>query len=445
MKRFVCVLIVMMFGLMPVLNVAAEEKVVITVFDGQKLRLDVHRALESIIEAKLPNVDFQIVEGPPTGPQHNTKLITELRGGVGSDIFRVGEVQAEIVASGFAVDITDRVEAWSDWAQFYEPAKEAMLQVGNGRIYSLPFTGSSMAIWYRKDLLQEAGIPEKQPQTWNELLDIARKVVANSRAKYGLMLPMGSIWGHGPYNEGFKHMLLGSSTPFIQAEDGRIIASSQGLLETFTFYETLVKEELFQTDAMLAPTPHVIPKYQQFPAGILAMETQGTWGWRNDYGPEGATPIENITEKVGTWGFPSRDGSQPPYIVGDFAHVFMINANSKHPDLAWEVLKILTSAEAAGRFSLNVGGIAARKDARDAFPEYANHPELLADEDRLSELKNIPTFEGENAVLQAVATATEHLLLGRTAEEALEVYKNNILQANRRDMEGRTVILPLEE
>ena len=64
--------------------------------------------------------------------------------------------------------------------------------------------------------------------------------------------------------------------------------------------------------------------------------------------------------------------------------------------------------------------------------------------DRLDELKNLPKFEGEQAVLQAVATATEHLLLGRTAEEALVVYKNNILQANRRDMEGRTVILPLE-
>ena len=73
-----------------------------------------------------------------------------------------------------------------------------------------------------------------------------------------------------------------------------------GLLETFKFYETLVQEELFQIDPMLAPTPHVIPKYQQFPAGDLAMETQGTWGWRFDYGPDGATPMDNITEKVGT-------------------------------------------------------------------------------------------------------------------------------------------------
>ena len=294
------------------------------------------------------------------------------------------------------------------------------------------------------DLLAEAGIPEDQPQSWAELLDIARKVRANSRAEYALMFPMGAIWGHGPWGEGFKHMLLGSSTPYIRAEDGRIVAQSQGLLETFEFYETLVQEEMFQIDAMLAPLPHVIPKYQQFPAGVLAMETQGTWGWRFDYGPEGASPIENITDKVGTWAFPTRDGSRPPYVVGSMGPVFMINAQTEHPDLAWEVLKLTTGAEAIGRFSLSVGAIAPRIDAREAYPPYAENPQILADEERLANLVNIPPFEGQQAVQLAVATATEHLLLGRSAEQAMTTYTNMIRQAFRRDMEGKTVMLPLD-
>ena len=125
-------------------------------------------------------------------------------------------------------------------------------------------------------------------------------------------------------------------------------------------------------------------------------------------------------------------------------HVFMINAQTENPDLAFQVLQCLTSAEATGRFSLSIGGIAPRRDARDAAPDYASHPELLADEDRLDEMLDIPSFEGQQAVVRAVATATEHLLLGRSAEDALEVYKNNILQHYRRDMEGNTVILPIE-
>ena len=425
-------------------SVTALAQTTITVMDNQRLRLEVHRALEPACEANIGGVDIKLVEGADSGSQYSTQLLTQLNGGSAPDIFKVFDGRAEVAASGFALDITDRVNAWPDWEQFYETARQEMLSIGDGRIYSLPYAGQAMTIWYRKDLFAEAGVSTEQPQTWGELLQRARDVRDKSRAEYGLMFPMGAIWGGGPWNEGFKHMLLGSSTPFVQAEDGRVIASSKGLLETFRFYETLVQEELFQIDPMLAPTPHVIPKYQQFPAGDLAMETQGTWGWRFDYGPDGATPIDNITQKVGTWAFPTVDGSRPPHIVGGMGHVFMVNAKTESPDLAFQVLQCLTSAEATGRFSLSIGGIAPRRDAREAAPEYASHPELLADEDRLDEMLDIPSFEGQQAVVQAVATATEHLLLGRSAEDALEVYKNNVLQHFRRDMEGKTVILPIE-
>ena len=47
---------------------------------------------------------------------------------------------------------------------------------------------------------------------------------------------------------------------------------------------------------------------------------------------------------------------------------------------------------------------------------FAANPQLLADEDRLANMVNIPPFDGQQAVQLAVAQATEHLLLGRTAE-----------------------------
>jgi multiple sugar transport system substrate-binding protein len=173
------------------------------------------------------------------------------------------------------------------------------------------------------------------------------------------------------------------------------------------------------------------------------METQGTWGWRFDYGPEGATPMDNILEKVGTWAFPSRDGSRPPHVVGTMGSVFMINAKTKNPDVAWEVFKRTLSAEGIGRFCLSVGAISPRKDARTAFPAYGANPQLLADEDRLDNLLDIPPFEGQQAVQMAVAQATEHLLLGRTAEQAMTVYTNMVQQAFRKKKD-QIVLLPLD-
>ena len=67
----------------------------------------------------------------------------------------------------------------------------------------------------------------------------------------------------------------------------------------------------------------------------------------------------------------------------------------------------------------------------------------MKEEDRLNSLVSFPPFEGESAVVLAVATATERLLLGFSAEEALTTYTNMIRQAFRRNRDG-IVLLPLD-
>jgi multiple sugar transport system substrate-binding protein len=275
------------------------------------------------------------------------------------------------------------------------------------------------------------------------LVEKAIHVRDNSGAEYGLMLPMGNIWGGGPWGEGFKQFLHGSSTPYITDDQGRVVAQSQGLLEVFTLYEAVVKANLFEIDAMLAPLPHVIPKYQQFPAGVLAMETQGTHGWRFDYGPNGATPMPDILEVVGTWAFPTVYGQGEPYLFGGYGFQYMIGSDTDDPDLAFEVLKFLVGAEQMGRYNLAVGGVSPRKDARFAYAEYGANPNLMKEEDRMDSLVSFPPFEGEGAVVLAVATGTERLLLGFSAREALTAYTNMIKQAFRRNAEG-IVLLPLD-
>lgn len=448
MKRRVFVLTMLVLLLMPAFLFArgGEEGAAaggeITILEAQPLRIEAVRAIEPKIEAEL-GIEITIIEGPNVGADYLTKLLTALQGGEGFDIFRTdGNIDPDLVASGLCLDITDRVKAW-EWDQFYEISQERVLAIGDGRIYGLPIAGSGLSIWYRRDRLQEAGVSEDQPQTWQELVEKAVQVRDNSGAEYGLMLPMGNIWGGGPWGEGFRQFLMGSSTPYIVDDQGRVVAQSKGLLEVFKLYEAVVANNLFFIDAMLAPLPHVIPKYQQFPEGVLAMETQGTWGWRFDYGPNGATPMPDINEVVGTWAFPTVYGEGEPYIYGNMGFNYCIDAATDDPDLAFEVLKYLVSAEQLGRMALETGGIAARRDARDAFPDYAANENLMREEDRLNTLVTFPPFEGETAVKLAVATATERLLLGFSAEEALTAYTNMIRQAFRKNTDGM-VLLPLD-
>ena len=414
-----------------------------TIYEGSPLRIQALEAIVPKIEEEL-GIEITIVEGSQSGSDYETKLITTFQGGRGFDIFRsTGEEDPDYIVSGFPLDITDRLEAWDEWDQFYDSAKDFARKVGSGRIYGIPLHAGALSLWYRRDRLQEAGVTEAQPRTWQELVEKAIEVRDNSGAEYGLMLPMGNIWGGGPWGEGFKQFLMGSSTPYIVDDQGRVVAQSKGLLEVFKLYEAVVANDLFFIDAMLAPLPHVIPKYQQFPAGVLAMETQGTHGWRFDYGPDGATPMPDIQEVVGTWAFPTVYGQGEPYIFGGFNFQYMIGSTTDDPDLAFEVLKRLASAEQLGRYCLAVGSVSPRKDSRFAFPEYGANTQLMKEEDRLNSLVSFPPFEGESAVVLAVATATERLLLGFSAEEALTAYTNMIKQAFRRNQDG-IVLLPLD-
>ena len=45
---------------------------------------------------------------------------------------------------------------------------------------------------------------------------------------------------------------------------------------------------------LLNPEPWVQPKYKDFPAGKLLIETCGTWCWSFDYGPNGTAPITTL-------------------------------------------------------------------------------------------------------------------------------------------------------
>ncbi len=415
-----------------------------TIYEGQPLRIQAVEAIVPAIEENL-GIKINIIQGPNTGADYETKIITTFQGGQGYDIFRsTGEEDPDYIASGFPLDITDRLEAWDDWNnQFYQSAKDYAREVGSGRVYGVPVHAGALSLWYRRDRLQEAGVSEEQPRTWKELVEKAIEVRDNSGAEYGLMLPMGNIWGGGPWGEGFKQFLMGSSTPYITDDQGRVVAQSKGLLEVFQLYEEIVANNLFFIDAMLAPLPHVIPKYQQFPEGVLAMETQGTHGWRFDYGPEGATPMPDIQEVVGTWAFPTVDGVRDPYLFGGYNFQYMIGSTTDDQDLAFEVLKYLVSAEQLGRYALAVGSVSPRKDSRNAFAEYGANIQLMKEEDRLNSLVSFPPFAGESAVVLAVATATERLLLGFSAEEALTAYTNMIRQAFRRNKEG-IVLLPLD-
>jgi len=100
------------------------------------------------------------------------------------DIFELLELGA-IVAFDDVVK-TDAEKAWLK--SFYPSLMEN--GVTNGKTYGIPFQRSTIVMYYNKDAFKAAGLdPEKPPATWQELIDMSKKLTKSDGSQWGLMIP----------------------------------------------------------------------------------------------------------------------------------------------------------------------------------------------------------------------------------------------------------------
>lgn len=103
------------------------------------------------------------------------KMLTDMATGTNSfDGFVFApQWMVDFITPGYLEDLTDRVAAdkdiqWDDIAPFFRDFSATY----NGRIYTIPLDGDFHMVYYRTDLLKEAGL--QPPETWDDYLKIAK-------------------------------------------------------------------------------------------------------------------------------------------------------------------------------------------------------------------------------------------------------------------------------
>jgi len=103
------------------------------------------------------------------------KILTDMATGTNSFQAFVFAPQwmADYVTAGYLEDLTPRITAdkalqWNDIAPFFRDFSATFA----GQIYTIPVDGDFQMVYYRTDLLQQAGL--KAPQTWQDYLKIAQ-------------------------------------------------------------------------------------------------------------------------------------------------------------------------------------------------------------------------------------------------------------------------------
>lgn len=333
----------------------------------------------------------------------------------------------DLAAADYLLDLRGRLEAWPDWESDVYAVLRDRARQADGAVFGIPRGATVIQLFYRHDVLEAFDVPTEQPRTWAELLARMR-TLRDATGLPPLLVPAGTNWEGGTFDEGFINLLLGTDSELYDEGAGRWVVRSPGLTSVFRLYETLVRDRLIPVAPLLEPEPWEPTKYQTFVDGDLAVVTQGTWGWTFDWGPNGRRPIPQLEERVHTWAFPvERRGD--PFVWAAEPWVWAVARTAAQPDAAWEWLRWLMTGEPLARDLVAVGNVAPRNDIR-GVPPYSEQPILLREEERLAIGRSFRPQVGFDAVRSAVAAATQGILLGElTGDEAADQFARDVTRA----------------
>jgi sn-glycerol 3-phosphate transport system substrate-binding protein len=123
-----------------------------------------------------------------TYPETLTAAIAAYRQKSAPHIVQVFEVGTQTMMLSGAVlpvyQLMKEQEIKVDWKDFIAPVVGYYSKDGN--LYSMPFNSSTPILYYNKDAFQKAGLdPAKPPQTWKQVEDYSKKLIATGAAKCG--------------------------------------------------------------------------------------------------------------------------------------------------------------------------------------------------------------------------------------------------------------------
>jgi len=305
---------------------SGQKEIVITVnngpLEGDEKRIEEHRLLNELFMKKYPGAR---IYGDPWQYSPESFML-RISGGTCTDVVGLfASEAATIIEKGIPTDITDMVTEWDKYPYLNKSVLDPISH--EGKIYGLPVGGVGgsyvMTLFYNKDHFREAGI-EKPPDTWEEFVEIAKKLTDRSkgRAGFGILGEKGGAGWH------FLNWVWQSGGDFEVKENGgwKAVFDSPEAVRALQFLKDLRwKHQVLQDDilcdnddlfeyfsagriSMSIFTPeylvHLIEKYEMPYQKIgIALLPAGPGGRANQMGGGYSIINPNISEEKKKWAF----------------------------------------------------------------------------------------------------------------------------------------------
>ncbi|MFI2103163.1 ABC transporter substrate-binding protein [Isoptericola sp. NPDC019693] len=381
-------------------------------------------------EKENPDVTIELVPIEASQNDYFTKLALMNRApGTAPDLMYEDTFMIKSdVEAGYLLPMDDYLAEWEDWDQFVDQAKQAGLG-DDGKTYGVPMGTDTRGLWFNKEVLAEAGLPEDwAPTTWDELLEAARAIKKADPEVIPLNVYSGKPMGEGATMQGFEMLLYGTGGTLYDADASKWVVGSQEFVDSLDFIRTIYTEGLAPTPQQaLDPNVGNTVSAEWLPQGKLGISLDGSW-MPGTWLEEGTAPWPEWTDVMGTAAMPTQDGQAPGAVSMSGGWTMAIGSGSKNPDVAFDVLTHALDKENSLRFAIDNSQIAVRTDVAEE-PSYSEANPTVPFFSDLVEVTNFrPATSDYAQVSNAIQVAMESVMTGQqTPEEAAAVYDEAVV------------------
>jgi multiple sugar transport system substrate-binding protein len=322
-------------------------------------------------ERAYPSIKVDLVSAPPDTDTKRSILISALSAGQATPDVYLGDVTwpYDFARRGIALPLDHYLPA-SFWAQFGSPgtplSSNSLVQAATyrGAIYAVPFFIDEGFLFYRKDLLADAGL--KPPATWQQLRYDAE--VLKSKNK-----PYQFVWQGADY-EGltcnWTELLADASGGLPVHANPAAELDSQSALKALQFLRSVLRDGI---------SPATTTTFKERDANDAFDSGQAAFlrGWDASY-TDATSSASKIAGKVGVVPPPTFQGQQGPgwSVIGGWD--MYINPHTKNLKADLTFITWMTGKAAQRILATQYGEIPANAAVRDDTGVAAGNPVLSA-------------------------------------------------------------------
>jgi multiple sugar transport system substrate-binding protein len=288
-------------------------------------------------ESKNDGIKVQLIS-PPTD-QADQKITQMLQSGKGVDVLEVRDITVGPFSTNkWIYDMAPDLKGWEGLDALTPNALNVVQQ--GGKSYMVPYGFYGLSLFYRKDLVQQAGFAAA-PKSWAELAEQAKKINDPKKNRYGYSFRggKGASGNAVAVISGYVIDEIDKSNAF-KLTSGKTIFSSPKAVDALKLYV-----DLFKT---ASPPSSISWGYPEMVQGF----TSGTTGFLLQDPEVIATVKESKTITADQWDTaplptgPTGKAAQPLANAG-----WGVASGSTHKAEAVKLVKFLTSGDAALQFS----------------------------------------------------------------------------------------------